>query len=326
MTTTIKARILIISDTHALQLKDTTISEVQAANIDVLIHCGDLTEHSKLSEFREAIRLIQRIDAPLKLVIPGNHDFSLDDEAFGRMIAEARRLSADEDIDDLLTRDYGTTGDAQRLWEGATNGIKLLNEGNHVFTLKNGAQLNVYASPYTPSTNEWGFQYSSAHNFNIDDNIDIAITHGPPKGIMDRTLERKRIGCPMLFRAVAKAQPRIHCFGHVHQGWGARLITWRPDIPDEAVHFDSIDNEKSMVLETLASLRGGEFETPAEAQERVRRVDRYRKQGYCDLHCYAGVDLCPERTLFVNAALKGDEELDQLPWLVDIELQANEPR
>ena len=42
---------------------------------DVAIHCGDLTDGSLLEEFRGAIRLLRDIDAPLKLVIAGNHDF-----------------------------------------------------------------------------------------------------------------------------------------------------------------------------------------------------------------------------------------------------------
>lgn len=328
----IKTQVLILSDTHGLRLGG------KPQVVDVVIHCGDLTEHSKLSEFRETIALLDEIEAPLKLIIPGNHDFSLDDVAFARKMVEARRLSTDEsEMDQLLQREYGSIGGARKLLEDAN--IVLLDEGRHNFILQNGARLNVYASPYTPSTDEWGFQYSGAHDFEIGKEVDIAITHGPPRGVMDMTRARSRIGCPMLFRAVATAQPRIHCFGHVHNGWGARLIAWRrsivsedvsEDVTKEVSHFSAIDHEQSRTVETLATLGSSALETLEESAERIDRVQQYRDQGCC--HVDIGFDKGDEgrpaaagggKTLFVNAAMKGDgDSLDQHPWLVYIDLQA----
>lgn len=330
----IKTRVLILSDTHGLRLS----RKPQVAGIDVVIHCGDLTQHSKLSEFRETIALLDGIEAPLKLIIPGNHDFSLDDAAFARKIAEARRLSSNvSEIDQLLQREYGSIGDARKLL-GDTN-IVLLDEGRHSLTLNNGARLQVYASPYTPSADEWGFQYSGAYEFDMGKGVDIAITHGPPHGIMDITQAQTRIGCPVLFRAVAKAKPRVHCFGHVHNGWGARLLAWRHSVVSEDVsedlskdvsHFSAIDYSESRTVETLATLRGSAFETREEWAERIDRAQRYRDQGCC--HIDIGSDEGDERgpaaarggkTLFVNAAMKGDGGgLDQHPWLLDIDLPA----
>lgn len=324
MTALIKTRILIISDTHGLRFEITRKS--QTAAIDVVIHCGDLTQESKLAEFRETIHLLQQIDAPLKLVIPGNHDFTLDDAAFARQTAEARRLSNDQNIDNLLKREYGAMGAARNLWNVAASNIVLLDEGEHNFTLKNRAQLKVYASPYTPSTDEWGFQYAGAHDFKIGSNIDIAITHGPPRGIMDTAADKGRLGCPLLFRAIAKARPRVHCFGHVHHGWGAKLVTWRSDIPDDASHFNSIDNDRSHVVESLTRRRGFKFETAEEAQMRMEKINQYKQQGYCDIRRGGKIALRPGRTLFVNAAMKGERELDQFPWLIEIDLQADEEK
>lgn len=321
MTSKIKTRILILSDSHGQQLK-----QIPQSSFDAVIHCGDLTEHSKLSEFQETIHLLHQIRAPVKVVIPGNHDFSLDQPAFERKMAEARRISDDPDgMTELLGKDYGEKGAAQSLWESASladSDIFLLNEGDHSIKLSNGTHLKIYASPYTPSTNDWGFQYSSFHDFRIGDDVDIAITHGPPRGIMDMTAEKKRVGCPMLFRAIAKAQPRIHCFGHVHDGWGAKLVTWRPEVPEDPSHFNSIDNEKSQVIENLLSLQESRLQSPEEAHERVRRIEKYEKQGFSDLSHCADADLGLGKTLFVNAATKGGDELDQLPWLVEVDLSA----
>jgi predicted phosphodiesterase len=77
----IKTRFLTISDTHGMKLPADMKPQESA---DVALHCGDLTDHSKLDEFRETIQVRKDIDAPLKLVIAGNHDFSLDPLVFER--------------------------------------------------------------------------------------------------------------------------------------------------------------------------------------------------------------------------------------------------
>lgn len=253
--------------------------------VDVAIHCGDLTQHSKLDEFRAGISQLETIDAALKLIIAGNHDFALDIPIFKRKISEASIL---ETLDDaLVTKEYGDYGAAREIMnEAKIKGIIFLDEGSHRFSLKNGALLKVYASPYTPSTassNEWGFQYSGSHNFSIDSGIDVAITHGPPHGMMDMSPERKRIGCPQLFAAVAKAQPRIHCFGHIHEGWGAKLVTWRSQISNTPSHFADIDNDSSRNIETLSTLNGSKFESAEEKKTRETKITEYNLRGYCKI-------------------------------------------
>jgi predicted phosphodiesterase len=320
----IPTRILILSDTHGLSFEHDSLSQIE---VDVVIHCGDLTEHSKLAEFDETIQLLREIQAPLKLAIAGNHDFSLDKAAFETKIAEAERISL-EDIGDLIAREYGAYGAARQVWleAGEQDNILLLDEGTHQFTFENGTSLKVYASPYTPSTGEWGFQYTDSHDFDIPEDIDIAITHGPPRGIMDMTAEKMRIGCPDLFRAIVKAQPRVHCFGHVHNGWGAKMIAWRPDLPSDPSaisHFTAINNDDSFVIESMATMRGSRFETEEEKETRMAKVHRYEQQGYRETsHCETDDQaLRPSHTLFVNAANKGDDGLTQLPWLLHVDLE-----
>lgn len=294
--------------------------------VDVAIHCGDLTQHSKLEEFQAAICLLEKINAPLKLVIAGNHDFSLDVPILKQKIAEAKRIATEPLDEALIKREYGDYGTAREILEQArSKDIIFLDEGLYRFSLRNGSQLNIYASPYTPSTmsaNEWGFQYGALHDFDINSGIDVVVTHGPPHGIMDMSAEKKRIGCPQLFAAVAKAQPRIHCFGHAHDAWGAKLVAWRSQISDTPSHFTDIDNDKSCVIENLSTLKGSKFESSEERTSREERIAGYRIRGHCRTsHCRDDVrSLGPGETLFVNAAVKGHERLDQLPWIVEIEL------
>ncbi|TFA98943.1 hypothetical protein CCMA1212_009281 [Trichoderma ghanense] len=320
----IQTRLLIISDTHGLQLP----VEIKTP-VDVAIHCGDLTQHSRLDEFRAAVQLIEGINAPLKIVIAGNHDFSLDIPVLERKISEAVNLSSEPIDDALVKREYGDYGAAREfLQQQRKKDIVFLDEGTHRFNLRNGARLHLYASPYTPtniSSSDWGFQYNGVHDFGITEAIDVAVTHGPPHGVLDLSENKKRIGCPQLFAAVAKAQPRIHCFGHAHDGWGAKLVAWRTVISDAPSHFTDIDNDKSRVIENMASFKGSNFESPQERKAREERIAAHRERGYCETSHFGDQSTFVEgrKTLFINAAVMGQERLDRLPWIVDIELPSS---
>ena len=316
----VKTRFLILSDTHG---REFGAEERPSHKVDVAIHCGDLTEESKLEEYQATLRLLMDIQAPLKLVIAGNHDLTMDIPVFKEKVAEAR-----PPLDlDLVKKAYGNYGEARQLFEDArSTGITFLDEGNHQFTLHNGAVLAVYASPWTPSLGDWGFQYrrNEGHNFQIGKRVDLVITHGPPKGILDRTESKQRAGCPDLFGAVARARPRMHCFGHIHEGWGARMVTWRDRLTDNPSHFTDIDNDKSTTIETLSGFTHSKFDT-LESKEEKSKKERYHQQKRCyaTTHCMGGVNPLEygAQTLFINAAMQGTEEHAlQLPWLVELEL------
>lgn len=320
-----------MSDTHA---ENWAPSKMRLPPIDVAIHCGDLTEESKIDEFRAALKMLSNVDAPLKLVIAGNHDFTLDTPFFKEKMLETKDTIEPE----LWVKEFGHIGEAQQLFEDAkSNGIVFLDQGIHRFNLQNGAQLTVYASPYTASIssngNDWGFQFSphQGQEFTIEDKIDIAITHGPPKGILDRTISKVRAGSQELFAAIARSRPLLHCFGHIHGGWGAKYVTWRDETTGEMPsHFTSIDNDKSAVIETLSSLRPTRFDIAEMTIAKKAKEQGYIENGYCKTsHCIE--DDYPlqrgQNTLFVNASIQSiDGNTMQLPWVVEIELPRGETR
>lgn len=319
----IRTRFLVLSDTHAGRVG------VPDLPVDVAIHCGDLTDESKMDEFRTSLELLQTINAPLKLVIAGNHDFTLDIPAFRKIIAGADSSITPEEI----KRAYGDFGDAEQLLvEASRNGIVFLGEGIHHFNLQNGASLTVYASPFTPSKEAGGgfqFRRGEYHDFNIGDGraVDVVITHGPPKGVLDFTDSRERGGCEHLFAAIARARPRLHCFGHIHEGWGAKLVAWRDHPGENPTHFTDIDNGSSVLLDSLSTIGPGKWDTPEtilekEARKRAFMMDGYRSTSHCALDEHP-LEL-GRKTLFVNAAIEAlDKEETQLPWVVDIELPAS---
>ena len=51
----------------------------------------------------------------------------------------------------------------------------------------------------------------------IPDQVDVLITHGPPKGYGDRILLGAHVGCPELMKRVREINCRYHLFGHIHE-------------------------------------------------------------------------------------------------------------
>ncbi|TQV93430.1 hypothetical protein V2A60_010163 [Cordyceps javanica] len=244
----IKTRILILSDTHGhLPSRASAADELTAASdfsvavtgyrlplpaADVALHCGDLTTRSTPDELRRTLSVLRGLRAPLKVVIPGNHDRLLDAAHWSR-----------DDGYGYGYRDPEYRTEALELLEDAkADGVVYLGGdgggGAHEFRLANGALLRLYASPWTPEYGVWGFQYppEDGHDFRIPAGVDVAMTHGPPRGVLDLAgfalpaygLEPSRAGCGHLLAAVARARPRLHCFGHIHEAWGAYLARWKP--------------------------------------------------------------------------------------------------
>ncbi|RDW67621.1 hypothetical protein BP6252_09017 [Coleophoma cylindrospora] len=224
---TISTRVMVISDTHEHSLDGTMMPQA-----DVLLHTGDLTNFGDLESLRESVKMLGTIEAELKLVIAGNHDIFLD--ATPRV----------ENISDKEYAEYHKA--ALEIMTGPLakeSGITYLQEGTHTFNISNGATIKVYASPYTAGLGDWAFPYKPLEDrFNdaqqtirtsiatnpIPCGVDIVMTHGPPHLILDQD-DGQHLGFPNLLRAVSRTRPLMHCFGHIHEGHGANIVTWQPD-------------------------------------------------------------------------------------------------
>ncbi|KAE8443501.1 hypothetical protein EG329_001813 [Mollisiaceae sp. DMI_Dod_QoI] len=321
-TALIKTRIPLLSDPHGVpSLPNPLPSNLP---IDLTIHTGDLSPHGSLPSYHSTRNLLTSLPSPLTLIIPGNHDLTLDPLFY--------TLNSSSLGKDLHSQ-------ALSLWtcsETKSKGIILLEEGTHEFVLGNGARVRVYASPWTVRGNgvrEWAFGYESAEDrFNGEGrgvvygrcvgtegsvvgegvDVDVVMTHGPPRYRLDRGFGDgdgdwdgggQSLGCPHLFRAVRRGRPALHVFGHVHGGYGAELVTWekgggREELPDD----DDVDDGIGDIRKIEGRVEDG-----------VRRIELQNGVGDRE----RGV-----QTLFVNAALMGREgELDNLPWLVELELE-----
>ncbi|KAK2756226.1 hypothetical protein FQN54_005634 [Arachnomyces sp. PD_36] len=296
----VKTRICMISDTHAATpypaIGVPFPFRLPLPSADVLFHAGDLTMSGYEAEHEKTLKMLKDADAELKIVIAGNHDLTLDKDYYSQFRSNA---PGPEHLDKI--RDMYCGEEAQK------HGIVYLEEGLRTFQLKNGAKFTVYASQYQPEFYDWAFMYPRTQDrFNPSDpsstfqapnpvpsfpNVDIMLTHGPPSGVLDKVaMDTQSVGCEHLQRAVARARPRIHCFGHIHEGYGAERVHW-----------------------------GEQSQTPL--QQNPKTVSENRCS-YANISNDGGDALkFGEETLFVNASIMDVRYRPiNAPWVVDLEL------
>ncbi|KAL8992853.1 MAG: hypothetical protein Q9169_006786 [Polycauliona sp. 2 TL-2023] len=225
----IATKILVISDTHNFEFSDRAWPlQLPTPKVNVLLHCGDLTQVGGLSDFRKAVKMLGSIDAELKLIIAGNHDLELDQAYWNKLVI----LKAEPEDEYDVPEDAEDHNLAVEIM--TTAGVTYLTEGTHTFKLANGATFTIYVSPWTPEFGDWAFGYPHHEDrFNkvgatseIQENKHIVMSHGPPKGILDRCPDGS-VGCPNLLTAVRRVKPMLHCFGHIHEGYGYKVMDWK---------------------------------------------------------------------------------------------------
>ena len=175
--------LVFLSDTHGCH------REIKIPNGDVLIHAGDFSLwFGTMEELEEFNDFLGRLPHAHKIVVAGNHDF-----CFERTNADARttltnaRYLQDESIEIEGLKFYGSPWQPEFL--------------NLAFNLPRGESLR----------RKWAM---------IPHDTDVLITHGPPHGIGDKTFDGRHVGCEELLLRVKEVKPRIHVFGHVHEGRG----------------------------------------------------------------------------------------------------------
>jgi predicted phosphodiesterase len=177
-------RLVIASDTHSLH------DAVTVPDGDVFIHAGDLTNVGELAEIRDVGKWLRRLPHRHKIVIAGNHDFG-----FEREPALAQKLIG--------------TGD----------GISYLQDS--AITI---GRVHFWGSPWQPWFYDWAFNLQRgaeiARKWNlIPRDTNVLITHGPPMAILD-CAHGEHLGCADLWKRVTDIAPKIHVFGHIHEGSG----------------------------------------------------------------------------------------------------------
>lgn len=91
-------------------------------------------------------------------------------------------------------------------------------------------QFKVFGSPYSPTNGLWAFGYTPEEALRLWDQIpldvDIVVTHTPPKNCCDGSNHHGAIGCESLYKKLWQVRPRLAICGHIHEGRGAERIYW----------------------------------------------------------------------------------------------------
>ena len=176
-----------LSDTHRNH------NDVEVPDGDMLIFAGD-------GDWRTTATLMPFLDwfadqpHPYKVMIAGNHDFAMQD---------AKPAKKAIYINECLTREI----------------CYLENDGAEI------AGYNVWGSPISPTFFDWAFMAHRGDDIQkywdeIDEDVDILITHGPPMYTLDMTSRGEACGCYDLAKAVDRVNPLLHVFGHIHNQQG----------------------------------------------------------------------------------------------------------
>ena len=183
-------KIWFLSDTHCEH------QGLEVPEADAVMHCGDESMHGNAwmnePEARRFFEWYSALEIPTKIFVPGNHSTAIEQTLI--------RGSDYPEVTFLIHESMQ--------WNG----------------------LKIFGSPYTPKFFDWAYMKARSELDMvwqaIPDDIDILITHGPPKGIMDmtadmRTGEPVHVGSKSLMRHVEdRIKPRIHAFGHIHDERG----------------------------------------------------------------------------------------------------------
>lgn len=182
-------RLVCISDTHSMH------RQIQVPDGDILIHSGDCLGVGTLDELEDLDNWFAEQPHPHKILIAGNHDWCFQDDP-----QQARAL----------------VRHAHYLQDSS---LEL-------------AGLKFWGSPWTPVFFDWAFNLERGTELaerwaQIPSDTDILITHGPPAGILDEVpsgTDSVHVGCDDLASVVETLTPRLHIFGHIHEGYGQRQI------------------------------------------------------------------------------------------------------
>lgn len=183
-----KVKIWHISDTHSFH------GLLKVPNdIDVILHSGDASNYKdpykNEQEMLDFIEWYGSLDTAFKIYVAGNHDTSVEKKFITRKTFEDKGI------------------------------IYLENESVEILG------INIFGSPITPTFGQWSFMKSRNKMHQIWDNIppdtNIIVTHGPPKGKLDLSIDHygnlEFCGCNNLRKRVLELQNlQLITYGHIH--------------------------------------------------------------------------------------------------------------
>lgn len=210
-------RIACISDTHGLQGR---MSHEVPEETDVLIHAGDFSSIGKYEDFANFRSFMEQQPHQQKIVIAGNHDVTMHSSYYipkGALRFHKRII--DWENEDQC-REY-----MNKCQNEITSAAFTYLEDSECCL--HGTGTKVWGSPWQPEFCDWAFNLEKPEELRekwdmIPDDTDVLITHGPPYGILDKNDMGGHCGCREMLKTIQeRVRPRVHIFGHIHEGYGS---------------------------------------------------------------------------------------------------------
>jgi Icc-related predicted phosphoesterase len=202
-------KILFLSDTHTYEQEITCLPEA-----DVICCSGDICMSGEFEEAVGFFRWFSNLPYKHKILTPGNHDICFDAShvkyAKMKKIYQRDNLHKIHGIFDLVPVNVDVLIQSALIIDG----------------------VKFWGTPYTPLFGNWAFNVPRKSNkmksifSKIPEDVDILLTHGPAKGVLDLNLEGNNEGCEVLKQRLEFIQPPIHNFGHIHESYGSEIIEW----------------------------------------------------------------------------------------------------
>jgi hypothetical protein len=206
----IPIRVVCISDTHS------KIPRSALPPGDLLLHCGDLTNTGTLSSIQQTIDWLKTLQKPWPgssdgyryiVVVAGNHDSYFD---------ERSRSTHDKKTQSTRSLNWGK--------------IIYLQHSSVTLPFLGDRKLKVYGAPQIPKCGgkEFAFQYArgqDAWTNTIPDDVDVLVTHNPPKWHLDLP-QSGGMGDEFELKECWRVKPTLHAFGHIHSGHGKEACWW----------------------------------------------------------------------------------------------------
>lgn len=195
-------RLCFISDTHCLH------SKLEIPECDILFFTGDATRYGNRQEVFGFFHWLDRqYQCLYKVIIWGNHD---------------RHGESKYNINTGADRWYQPIADKFGVNQRDGSIIHLHNSSINLLG------LNIWGSPVSPDfyPDSWAFNMPRGERIamlwdTIPEGTDIVLTHTPPYGMLDYIPSSdERVGCEELSSRILTVKPKIHAFGHIHEGYG----------------------------------------------------------------------------------------------------------
>lgn len=170
---------------------------------DLLVHAGDFTHFGDRAHEEAFADWMGSQPHNHKVVIYGNHEVGFD---------QRRRMRFREDC-------------FQR-------GVEVLSSERQ--TIRG---VTLYALGFPIST----MPVQDDRYDDITDDVDVLISHAPPRGILDESIDGSNYGDEPLRQKLRSVTPTYHLFGHVHASYGMKEQDGTTYVNAALKHDDNLD-------------------------------------------------------------------------------------